>query len=164
MTGQAWGATAVVVVALFAYGAVCYTNGQSNKDAEWSGKWKDQVAKLDKQKIEAVEAALVAERAARAKSLEASKDAQNQNAKVDAGVVDNGVAADRLRDAATKLAGSGANMPSAATLADRSAAATRAAMVLSELLDRSIQVNRELAAAYDRARIAGLACQKINAQ
>lgn len=32
-------------------------------------------------------------------------------------------------------------------------------MVLSDLLERSVDTNRELAAAYERARIAGLACE-----
>ncbi|MEX5322767.1 MULTISPECIES: DUF2514 family protein [Pseudomonas] len=32
-------------------------------------------------------------------------------------------------------------------------------MVLSDLLDRSVATNRDLAQAYDRARIAGMACE-----
>lgn len=32
-------------------------------------------------------------------------------------------------------------------------------MVLSDMLDRSAETNRELAAAYDRARIAGKQCE-----
>ncbi|MEG0637301.1 MAG: DUF2514 family protein, partial [Pseudomonas sp.] len=42
----------------------------------------------------------------------------------------------------------------------RGQAATRAAMVLSDLLDRSVATNRELAQAYDRARIAGKQCEQ----
>lgn len=44
-------------------------------------------------------------------------------------------------------------------IAARGEAATRAAMVLSDLLARSVDTNRDLAAAYDRARVAGLACE-----
>ena len=42
----------------------------------------------------------------------------------------------------------------------RGEAATRAAMVLSDLLERSVATNRELAQAYDRARIAGEQCAR----
>ena len=42
----------------------------------------------------------------------------------------------------------------------RGETATRAAMVLSELLSRSIETNRELASAYDRASIAGKQCER----
>ncbi|MCF1487611.1 DUF2514 domain-containing protein [Pseudomonas sp. AA27] len=68
-------------------------------------------------------------------------------------------AGQRLRVEAGKLAatvGCPGQDPAAAA---RSEAARRAAMVLSGLLDRSVETNRELAAAYDRARVAGLACE-----
>ena len=44
-------------------------------------------------------------------------------------------------------------------VAQRGASATRAAMVLSELFQRADKRAGELAAAYDRARIAGRACE-----
>jgi len=45
-------------------------------------------------------------------------------------------------------------------VAQRGASATRAAMVLSELFERADKRAGELAVAYDRARIAGLACER----
>ncbi|WP_442800196.1 DUF2514 family protein [Pseudomonas sp. CIP-10] len=73
-------------------------------------------------------------------------------------IVDAGVAATRLRDESAKLAAT-ATCPSTNTAAvARGQAATRAAMVLSDLLDRSVATNRELAQAYDRARNAGQQC------
>jgi hypothetical protein len=162
MNAGAWGVTALAAAVLFAVGAMGYDYGKTSADADWSTRWAEQVDKLGKEKTEAVESALLVERQSRAKALEVSKDAQEQNASVEIGHADSGPVADRLRIDATKLANSVSNMSHTATLADRSAAATRAAMVLSDLLDRSIQTNRELARAYDLARIAGEACERIN--
>ncbi|WP_353618173.1 DUF2514 domain-containing protein [Pantoea sp. Cy-639] len=65
----------------------------------------------------------------------------------------------RLRDEAGKLAAA-VGCPGTDTAAiARGQAATRAAMVLSDLLARADARAGELASAYDRARIAGLACE-----
>ena len=65
----------------------------------------------------------------------------------------------RLRDEAGKLAAT-VSCPGTDTAAiARGQAATRAAMVLSDLLARADARAGELAKAYDRARIAGLACE-----
>ncbi|MDD0982320.1 DUF2514 family protein [Pseudomonas shahriarae] len=81
---------------------------------------------------------------------------QNQAAAVDAGTAD--ATGERLHVDAKKLAASAcAGDPGAAK---RGASATRAAMVLSELFQRADKRAGELAAAYDRARIAGQACER----
>ncbi|WP_256586808.1 MULTISPECIES: DUF2514 family protein [Pseudomonas] len=80
---------------------------------------------------------------------------QNKAAAVDAGAAD--VAGERLHVEAGKLAATACVDPGAA---QRGASATRAAMVLSELFQRADKRAGELAAAYDRARIAGLACER----
>ncbi|MDC3884152.1 DUF2514 family protein [Pseudomonas aeruginosa] len=65
----------------------------------------------------------------------------------------------RLLDERAKFAAAvSCHGPDTAAVA-RGHAATRAAMVLSDLLERSVATNRDLAQAYDRARIAGLACE-----
>ncbi len=79
---------------------------------------------------------------------------QNKAATVDAGAAD--AAGDRLHVEADKLAATACGDPGAA---QRGASATRAAMVLSDLLRRADKRAGELAAAYDRARIAGLTCE-----
>ncbi|TFY86705.1 DUF2514 domain-containing protein [Pseudomonas kairouanensis] len=81
---------------------------------------------------------------------------QNKAAAVDAGTAD--AAGDRLHVEADKFAASTCPGDSGAT--QRGASATRAAMVLSDLLQRADKRAGELAAAYDRARIAGLACER----
>ncbi len=80
---------------------------------------------------------------------------QNKTAAVDAGAAD--VAGERLHVEAGKFAAATCGDPGAAK---RGASATRAAMVLSELFQRADKRAGELAAAYDRARIAGLACER----
>lgn len=79
---------------------------------------------------------------------------QNKAATVDAGTAD--AAGDRLHVEADKLAATACGDPGAA---ERGTSATRAAMVLSDLLQRADKRAGELAVAYDRARIAGQACE-----
>lgn len=81
---------------------------------------------------------------------------QNKAAAVDAGAAD--AAGDRLHVDADKLAADAC--PDDSGTAKRGASATRAAMVLSDLLQRADKRAGELAAAYDRSRIAGLACER----
>ncbi|MDF3928509.1 DUF2514 domain-containing protein [Pseudomonas putida] len=91
---------------------------------------------------------------------EARAHAQEERTTADAGAADADAAGQRLRDEAGKLAAS-VSCPGTDTAAvARGEAATRAAMVLSDLLDRSIATNRELAQAYDRARISGIQCSR----
>ena len=79
---------------------------------------------------------------------------KNKAATVDAGAAD--AAGDRLHVEAGKFAATACGDPG---VAQRGASATRAAMVLSDLLQRADKRAGELAAAYDRARIAGLTCE-----
>ncbi|MCI1739799.1 MAG: DUF2514 domain-containing protein [Pseudomonas veronii] len=76
-------------------------------------------------------------------------------ANVDAGSAD--TVSDRMHVEAGKFAATACGDPGAA---QRGASAARAAMVLSELFQRADKRAGELAAAYDRARIAGLACER----
>lgn len=64
---------------------------------------------------------------------------------------------DRLHVEASQFAATACGDPG---IAQRGASATRAAMVLSDLLQRADKRAGELAVAYDRARIAGLACER----
>ena len=81
---------------------------------------------------------------------------QNKTAAVDAGIAD--AAGERLHVEAGKFAASAC--PSDPGIAKRGASATRAAMVLSDLLQRADKRAGELAVAYDLARISGLTCER----
>ncbi|MCX2706037.1 MULTISPECIES: DUF2514 domain-containing protein [Pseudomonas] len=77
----------------------------------------------------------------------------------DAGAAGADAAGQRLRNDASHLAAAVSCSGTDTAAVARGEAATRAAMVLSELLDRSVATNRELAQAYDLARIAGQQCE-----
>lgn len=90
---------------------------------------------------------------------EARAHAHEERTIADAGAAGADAAGQRLRDEAAKLAAT-ISCPATDTAAIvRGQAATRAAMVLSDLLARADARAGELAKAYDRARIAGLACE-----
>ncbi|MNJ26495.1 DUF2514 domain-containing protein [Pseudomonas sp. JV241A] len=85
--------------------------------------------------------------------------AQEQRKNADEAAVGADAAGKRLLDEAGKLAATVSCPAPDPAIAARSQAATRAAMVLSDLLARVDARAGELAKAYDRARIAGLACE-----
>ncbi|WP_426808039.1 DUF2514 domain-containing protein [Pseudomonas sp. WOUb67] len=78
----------------------------------------------------------------------------------DAGAADADAAGQRLRGEAIKIAAAVSCPGSDTTAVARSEAATRAAMVLSDLLARADQRAGELAKAYDRALISGQQCER----
>lgn len=90
---------------------------------------------------------------------QARADAHEQRTIADAGAAGADAAGQRLRDDSANFAAT-VSCPGTDTAAiARGKAATRAAMVLSDLLARADDRAGELAAAYDKARIAGLACE-----
>jgi hypothetical protein len=104
------------------------------------------------------------ERAKEQQRVEAQEEvrahAQEQRTVAEGAAAGADAAGQRLHDEAGKLAAAVGCPGQDPAFAARSEAARRAAMVLSDLLNRSVETNRELAAAFDRARIAGLACEK----
>jgi len=91
---------------------------------------------------------------------EVRANAHEQQAIADAGIAGADAAGQRLRNEAGNLAASVSCAGPDSAVAARGEAARRAAMVLSDLLARSVDTNRDLAAAYDSARVAGLACER----
>jgi hypothetical protein len=90
---------------------------------------------------------------------EARAHAQEERTIADAGAAGADAAGQRLRDDGAKLAASVSCTGTDTAAIARGQAATRAAMVLSDLLARADARAGELAKAYDRARIAGLNCE-----
>ena len=87
-------------------------------------------------------------------------NAQKQRTIAEGAAAGADAAGQRLRDEAGNLAVAVGCPGQDPAVAARSEAARRAAMVLSDLLARADARAGELAAAFDRARIAGLACEK----
>lgn len=91
---------------------------------------------------------------------EARAHAQEERTIADAGAAGADAAGQRLRSDAAQLAAAVSCTGTDTAAVARGETATRAAMVLSDLLSRSVATNRELARAYDRARISGLQCSR----
>ncbi|WP_323157893.1 DUF2514 domain-containing protein [Pseudomonas fulva] len=90
---------------------------------------------------------------------EARAHGHEERSIADAGAIDADASGQRLRNDGTKFAAA-VSCPGTDTAAvARGQAATRAAMVLSDLLARADDRAGELAKAYDQARIAGQLCE-----
>ncbi len=154
-----WGVRVIALLAVVGSYWLVYQHGRSVErvEAEAASAARDSGDRL---------AEVLGERGARqeeqrraAAHEEVRAHAQEQRTITEAAAAGADAAGQRLRDEAGKLvAAVGCPSPNPATAA-RSEAARRAAMVLSDLLDRSVETNRELAAAFDRARVAGVACE-----
>ena len=152
---------AAVLLALGAlYGA--YHHGVSTTNATWKAEWNDRDTR-DAQAKEQNEAAERAKEQSRQQAI--NKVVQNGQALIDtaaAAVTAANRESDRLRSAADGLASriaasqAGGNSCTAAA----SAAATRAVMVLADVLKRADQRAGDLATVADQARARGLTCEQ----
>ncbi|QXQ16604.1 DUF2514 family protein [Pseudomonas tolaasii] len=144
---------AVLILVLIAGAA-----GAAWQVQDW--RYEKQLADRDAEQAIAKERAVIAAREEEQRRQVAVNEAgsyareQNKAAAVDASNAD--AAGVRLHIEAGKLAAAACGDPGAA---HRGASATSAAMVLSDLLQRADKRAGELAAAYDRAKIAGLSCE-----
>jgi hypothetical protein len=128
----------------------------SARDAQWEAAVATQQAKL----ADAVQAARAEEQSLQRETNQVGIDAREKNASANAYGLGLDAAGDRLHVQAGKLAAGAGTCTGNTGTADRGASATRAAMVLSQLLERADTRAGDLAKAYDRARIAGEACEQ----
>ena len=147
---------ALIVGAL--YGS--YRHGVTVTDLRWQARWSDQ-AELQAKALAASTAANRTEEQRRQTAVNGvADDARKQEVAAAPGVAAASAAADRLRVDAGKLVATAIGMPGDSGIAARSEANRRAAMVLSGLLDRAVERNRELAKGLDDARRRGLTCER----
>ena len=141
------------------YGA--YRHGVTVTDLVWKAKWAEEVsAQSEAVSTTTTDYRTEEQRRQKAANQVANDARQEQTAALnDAAVAD--AAGDRLRVEAGKLAATASCAPGDTGTAERGKAATRAAMVLSDLLGRADARAGELAKAYDQSRIAGLACNRF---
>ncbi|TFF38148.1 DUF2514 domain-containing protein [Pseudomonas sp. RIT623] len=154
-----WGVRVIVLLAVVGSYWLVYQHGRSVERAEaaTASAQRDSGDRL---------AEVLGERDARAEEqrrTQAQEDArahaQEERTIADSGAAGADAAGQRLRDEGAKLAAT-VSCPGTDTAAiERGKAATRAAMVLSDLLSRADARAGELAVAYDKARIAGQACE-----
>ncbi|WP_040263644.1 DUF2514 domain-containing protein [Pseudomonas massiliensis] len=166
MTALQWkllGYAGAVLLAVLACGGAlygAYRHGETTADLRWQAKAADQQALQAKARAAAEGNARTEEQRRQTAANEVGNDARRESAALAADVAGADGAGQRVRDAADAFAAGASCRPSDPGIARRGEAATRAAMVLSELFKRADQRAGELAAAYDRARIAGLACER----
>lgn len=153
------GAAVTLLLVLGSYWGI-YQHGRGVERAAWEKAWAERDTTDSNARAQAEAAAREEEQRRQAAQEEAKEHARKEQKAADAGAAGADDAGRRLRDEASKLAASVSCPGTDPAAVERGKAATRAAMVLSELLDRSVDTNRELAAAYDRARVAGLACER----
>ncbi|MBC3468727.1 DUF2514 domain-containing protein [Pseudomonas sp. RW10S2] len=156
---NAWGVRVIALLAVVGSYWLVYEHGRSVERAE--------AAALSARRDSGDRLAeVLGERGARAEEQrraaaqeQARADAHEQRTIADAGASGADAAGQRLRDDSANFAAT-VSCPGTDTAAiARGKAATRAAMVLSDLLARADDRAGELAEAYDKARIAGLACE-----
>lgn len=153
------GALALVgLIGAALYGA--YSHGvtvtNATRDTQWAQAVETQQTKL----ADAVQAARTEEQRLQHEANQVGTDAREKNAAADVDGLGLDAAGDRLHVQADKLAAGAGTCTGNTGTADRGASATRAAMVLSQLLERADARAGDLAKAYDRARIAGQACER----
>ncbi|MBH3460283.1 DUF2514 domain-containing protein [Pseudomonas putida] len=154
-----WGVRVIALLAVVGSYWFVYQHGRSveRADAEAASANRDADDRL---------AEVLGERSARQEEQrralaqeEARAHAQEQRTTADADAAGADASGQRLRHEARNLAAAVSCSPTDTAAVERGKAATRAAMVLSDLLARADDRAGELAAAYDKARIAGLACE-----
>lgn len=156
---KSWAIRSALLLALLASYWGVYHHGRSVERAEAA------LASAERDSGDRL-AEVIGERAARQEEQrrataqeEVRAHAQEERTIADAGAAGADAAGQRLHDDGAKFAAA-ISCPGTDTAAiARGQAATRSAMVLSDLLTRADARAGELAKAYDQARIAGLACE-----
>jgi hypothetical protein len=158
---------AIVAGALLVVGLACaalygaYRHGVTVTGTRWQADWANAEAKLQGEKADAVQAARDEEQRRQTLANQVARYARDQKAAADTDAVGADAAGGRLHVEAAKLAAGAGKCTGDTGATQRSQAATRAAMVLSDLFQRADARAGELAKAYDAARIAGVACASI---
>ncbi|MEQ4254232.1 DUF2514 domain-containing protein [Pseudomonas syringae] len=162
MKALPWKAAGLLLILLALAGALygAYRHGVTVTDLGWKAKWAEEVSTQSEAVATTTTEYRTEEQRRQKAANQVANDARQEQtaALTDAAVAD--AAGDRLRVEAGKLAATTSCAPGNTGAAERGKAATRAAMVLSDLLGRADARAGELAKAYDKSRIAGLACER----
>ncbi|MGV6394498.1 DUF2514 domain-containing protein [Pseudomonas caspiana] len=154
-------AAAVLAVIALVFGILyaAYSHGVTVTDSKWKAVWADQALLQAKGAAAATTTNRTEEQRRQTAANQVGTDAREQiKTTADAGAAAD-AAGDRVRSEAGSLAARASCTGSDPGVTERGKAATRAAMVLSDMFQRADKRAGELAKAYDGARIAGLACE-----
>lgn len=161
MTGLYARVGGVLLILLAVAGALygAYRHGVTVTDSHWRVKWSDQVS-TQAQAVTTTTTEYRTEEQRRQKAAnQVANDARQEQTAAIADAAGADAAGDRLRNEAGKLAASASCVPSDPGIADRGKNATRAAMVLSDLLGRADARAGDLARHADRLTVSLQACE-----
>ncbi|MCX7132286.1 DUF2514 domain-containing protein [Aeromonas sp.] len=153
-------AVAAVLVSVYLIHRIGYTSGARDMELQWAARWEEQAAALATAKAKAIEVAREEEQRRQADMEKVRQDAEKQIARAEADATAADAAAHGLREQAKRLAARASQCPGNTDAPQHSEAAPSPGMVLSDVLSRADERAGQLAAAYDRARASGLACER----
>lgn len=137
-----------------------YRHGVCVTDTAWESKWNKQGEELANAKATALVLVREEEHRRQTSIDKVRQHAEQQIARAEADAAAASVAAAGLHEQARRLAERASQCASHPAAAQPSETARQPAVVLADLLSRADARAGELAAAYDRARAAGLACER----
>ncbi|MCZ0752572.1 DUF2514 domain-containing protein [Aeromonas enteropelogenes] len=157
-------AGALVIAALVGGGVVLYWSGHAAGEAgerkTWQAKWNEETARQAIARARAEQKAREEDSRRQAEIDEVRDHAQEEIARAQDDAAAAGLESGRLREQARRLAARASQCASNSGATQGSPAAEQPAVVLADLLSRADERAGELAAAYDRARASGLACER----
>ena len=137
-----------------------YQSGSDAKELQWTAKWNKQAEQLATAKANAELKAREEEQRRQASIDKVRDDAEKQIARAESDALAARDAADGVLEQAKRLAARAGKCPSNPTATQSGATAAEPSVVLADVLGRADARAGELAAAYDRSRSAGLACER----
>lgn len=137
-----------------------YSHGVSVTTTEWQGKWDKQALKLAEDKAKVVELVREEEQRRQSSINKVREDAEKQIALAERDALAASDAAAGVLEQAKRLAARAGKCPGNPSTTKPGTPATEPGVVLADVLGRADARAGELAAAYDRSRAAGLACER----
>lgn len=137
-----------------------YSHGVSVTTTEWQGKWDKQALELTEAKTKAMELVREEEHRRQSSINKVREDAEKQIALAERDALAASDAAAGVLEQAKRLAARAGKCPGNPSTTQPGTPATEPGVVLADVLGRADARAGELAAAYDRSRAAGLACER----
>ncbi len=137
-----------------------YSHGVSVTTTEWQGKWDKQALELSEAKTKAVILVREEERRRQSSINKVREDAEKQIALAERDALAASDAAAGVLEQAKRLAARAGKCPGNPSTTQPGPPATEPGVVLADVLGRADARAGDLAAAYDRSRAAGLACER----
>lgn len=136
-----------------------FDDGEQAERMLWQTKWDRQTAELANARAALIVQAREEEQRRQAQIEKVREDAEHQIAKAKTDAANADAVASRMHAQAQRLAARASRCTQHTGAAQGGTSGGQSAMVLAELFRRADQRAGELAAAYDRARVAGIACE-----